>query len=84
MAGLEPVVRLDGCTSRVLPGCRSPSPRLQGGKVERARPHSTRELIHQSTSKLRQIQRSKPLRRGTDNPEIAAAGRCYITLCARL
>ena len=45
--------------------------------------HSTRDLIHQSTSKLRQIQRSKPLRRGTDNPEIAAADRCCITLSAR-
>ena len=80
MAGFEPAVRTDGCTSRVWAGCRCRSPRLQGGKVERARPHSSSRLIHQSTSKLRQIQRSKPLRRGTDNPEIAAAGRCYITL----
>ena len=83
MAGLEPAVRTDGCTSRVLPGCSPLSPRLQGGKVERARPHSSSRLIHQSTSKLRQIQRSKPLRRGTDNPEIAAADRCCITLSAR-
>ena len=42
-----------------------------------------RDLIHQSYSTLRQIQRCKPLRRGTNNPEIAAADRCCITLSAR-
>ena len=53
------------------------------GKVERAGPHSRRDLIQQSYSTLRQIQRRKPLRRGTNNPEIAAADRCCITLSAR-
>ena len=53
------------------------------GKVERAGPHSRRDLIQQSYSTLRQIQRRKPLRRGTNNPEIAAADRCCITLSTR-
>ena len=62
-------------------GLRAPGCKV--AKLSVLGPHSRRDLIQQSYSTLRQIQRCKRLHCGANDPKIAAADRCCMALSAR-